>query len=70
MSVPNEPIVPPPAPPPIDIPPRDPDRVPGDKPPPDPEPDKPANPMVRTSSHCPTWILMCRGVRLQSGAPT
>jgi hypothetical protein len=66
MSVPNEPIIPPPAPP-IDTPPQDPDRVPGDEPSPDPEPDEPANPMVRTSfQHCPTWSLLCRGVGLQS----
>jgi hypothetical protein len=65
MSVPNEPIIPPPAPP-IDTPPQDPDRVPGDEPSPDPEPDEPANPMVRTSlQRCPTWSLLCRGVRLQ-----
>ncbi|MBE1508128.1 hypothetical protein H4W29_005373 [Rhizobium viscosum] len=61
----NEPIIPPPAPP-IDTPPQDPDRVPGDEPSPDPEPDEPANPMVRTSvEHCPTWSVLCRGVRPQ-----
>jgi hypothetical protein len=65
MSVPNEPIVPPPSPPPVDTPPRDPDRVPGEEPRPDPEPDEEASPSVRASAPCPTWGLLCRGVRLQ-----
>lgn len=55
MSVPNEPIVPPPSPPPVDTPPRDPDRIPGEEPLPDPEPDEGAAPSVRASAHCPTW---------------
>lgn len=62
MSVPNEPIVPPP-PLPIDTLPQHPGRIPGDEPPRDPEPDEPTNPMIQTSSHCPTWSLVCRGVR-------
>jgi len=66
MSVPNEPIVPPLSPPPLDRPPGDPDRAPGEDPNPVPEPDEPANPFVRTASHCPTWGLLCRGVRLQT----
>lgn len=64
MSVPNEPIVPPP-PPPIERSPEDPDRVPGDEPLRDPEPDEPTNPFIRAASHCPTWGLLCRGIRLQ-----
>lgn len=57
----------PPYTPPIDKPPGDPDRVPDEEPFPDPEPDEPANPFVRTATHCPTWGLLCRGVRLQPG---
>lgn len=49
MSVPNEPIVPPPSPPPVDTPPRDPDRAPGEEPLPDPEPDECASPRVLLS---------------------
>lgn len=65
MSVPNEPIVPPISPPPVDTPPRDPDRIPGEEPSPDPEPDEGAASRARTSTHCPTWNLLCRDVRLQ-----
>jgi hypothetical protein len=65
MSVPNEPIVPPPSPPPFDTPPQDPDRVPGDEPMPEREPDEPIDPMIRSSSHYPTWGILCRGLRLQ-----
>ncbi|QRM47441.1 hypothetical protein F2982_29490 (plasmid) [Rhizobium sp. BG4] len=65
MSVPNEPIVPPQSPSPIDRPPQDPDRVPADEPVRDPDPDEPASPFSHTTSHCPTWGLICRGVRLQ-----
>lgn len=54
MSVPNEPIVPPP-PLPIDIPPGDPDRIPADEPPRDPEPDEPLNPMICQATRHPTW---------------
>ncbi len=63
MSVPNEPVVPPP---PVDTPPRDPDRIPGEEPLPDPEPDEGVSPSVRASVHCPTWGLLCRGTRLRS----
>ncbi|TAZ56705.1 hypothetical protein ELH71_09950 [Rhizobium ruizarguesonis] len=63
MSVPFEPIVPPPSVPPLDNPPPDPDRIPGEEPHPDPEPDEGAAPT--TSSHCPTWEMLCQGVRLQ-----
>lgn len=67
MSVPNEPVVPPPALPHINTPPHDPDRVPGEEPPRDPDPDEPINPMTRASGwHCPTWMLLCHGVRLQT----
>lgn len=65
MSVPNEPIVPP-SPPPVDTPPRDPDRIPGEEPLPDPQPEDPVNPMIHVTSHCPTWSLLCRGIRLES----
>lgn len=66
MSVPNEPIVPPPIPP-RDTPPTDPDRAPGEEPSPDPAPDEPANPIVHASSHhCATWALLCDGVRLKT----
>lgn len=64
MSVPFEPIVPPPLMPPPDTPP-DPDRIPGEEPSPDPEPDEGVGPVARTSSHCPTWGMLCHGVRLQ-----
>lgn len=60
MSVPNEPIVPPPSPLPVDTPPRDPDRVPGEEPLPDREADEGAAPLG-----CATWGLLCRGLRLQ-----
>ncbi|TAW66001.1 hypothetical protein ELI15_17220 [Rhizobium ruizarguesonis] len=40
MSVPFEPIVPPPSVPPLDNPPPDPDRIPGEEPLPDPQPDE------------------------------
>jgi hypothetical protein len=67
VSVPNEPIVPPPSPPPVDTPPRDPDRILGEEPLPDPEPDEGASPRsVDASVCCPTWSLLCRGARLQS----
>jgi hypothetical protein len=66
MSVPNDPVVPPLSPPPVDTPPYDPDRIPGEEPLPDPEPDEGAAPLVRVSAHCPTWGLLCRGVRMQS----
>lgn len=67
MSVPNEPIVPPPSPPPIDTPPEDPDQAPVEEPTRDPEPDEPTSPMVIASElHCPTWILLCHGIRLQA----
>ncbi|PDT22303.1 hypothetical protein CO674_17055 [Rhizobium hidalgonense] len=65
MSVPFEPIVPPPSVPPLDNPPPDPDRIPGEEPHPDPEPDEGAAPISPTSSHCPTWGMLCQGVRLQ-----
>lgn len=65
MSVPNEPIVPPPPAPPIDNPPPDPDRIPGDEPPPGPEPDGGVV-SVRAVNHCPTWGMLCSGVRLQA----
>jgi hypothetical protein len=69
MSVPFWPIVPPPSVPPPSVPPLDnppdPDRIPGEEPLPDPEPDEGAGPVTRTSSHCPTWVMLCRGVRLQ-----
>ncbi|MGO4569175.1 hypothetical protein AB4Z52_30025 [Rhizobium sp. 2YAF20] len=52
--------------PPLDNPPSDPDRIPGEEPLPDPEPDQGAVPVSRSSSHCPTWGLLCNGVRLQS----
>jgi hypothetical protein len=29
------------------------------------EPDEPIDPMIRSSSHCPTWGILCRGLRLQ-----
>ncbi|GAA3100546.1 hypothetical protein GCM10010520_52350 [Rhizobium viscosum] len=51
MSVPNEPIVPPPSPPPVDTPPRDPDRAPGEEPLPDPEPDEGA--FAKRACFCP-----------------
>ncbi|NNU40770.1 hypothetical protein G9X64_30665 [Rhizobium sophorae] len=59
MSVPFEPVVPPPSPPPLDNPP-DPDRLPGEEPLPDPEPDEGAARLTRTSTHCPTWGAMPR----------
>ncbi|MCH4547499.1 hypothetical protein MK632_17285 [Rhizobium changzhiense] len=65
MSVPFEPIVPPPSVPPLDNPPPDPDRIPGEEPHPDPEPDEGAAPTSRTSSHCPTWGMLRQVVRLQ-----
>lgn len=68
MSVPNEPIVPPKSPVPGDGLPRDPDCIPGEAPPPDPQPDEPVDPMIRTAAHCPTWGVLCRGVRLQTEA--
>ncbi|SCW90109.1 hypothetical protein SAMN02927900_06371 [Rhizobium mongolense subsp. loessense] len=55
MSIPFEPIVPPP----------DPDRIPGEESLPDPEPEG-AAPVGRMSAHCPTGELHFRGVRLQS----
>jgi hypothetical protein len=58
MSVPFEPIVPS-----LDNPPSDPDRIPGEEL----LPDQGAAPVSRMSSpHCPTWGLLCNGVRLQS----
>ncbi|MBY5511859.1 hypothetical protein [Rhizobium leguminosarum] len=55
MSVPFEPILPPPSVPPLDNPP-DPDRIPGEEPLPDPEPDEGAAPVTRSSPHCPTCV--------------
>jgi hypothetical protein len=66
MSVPNEPIVPQPSPVPGDRPPGEPDRIPGEEPPPDPQPYEPVDPMIRMVAHCPTWGLLCHGVRLQT----
>jgi hypothetical protein len=63
MSVPFEPIVPQPFVPPLDNPP-DPDRIPREEPLPDPEPDEGTAP-VTMSSHCPTWGMLWRGVRLR-----
>ncbi|TBA68925.1 hypothetical protein ELH58_10185 [Rhizobium ruizarguesonis] len=61
MSVPNEPIVPPPSPPP-----RDPDRVPGEEPLPDPEPDEGAAPSLRASAPIARrGAFFCRGIHLQ-----
>jgi hypothetical protein len=65
MSVPFEPIVPPPSVPPLDNPPPDPDRIPGEGPLPDPEPDEGAASISPTSSNCHTWGMLCQGVRLQ-----
>ncbi|MBY3256376.1 hypothetical protein E0I74_11690 [Rhizobium laguerreae] len=65
MSVPFEPILPPPSVPPLDNP-SDPNRIPGEEPLPHPEPDEGAAPLPRTSSHCATWGLLSSGVRLQS----
>jgi hypothetical protein len=64
MSVPFEPILPPTSVPPLANPP-DPDRIPGEDPLPDPEPDEGAAPVARSSSHSPTWGMLCSGVRLQ-----
>ncbi|WFU86078.1 hypothetical protein QA644_13025 [Rhizobium sp. CC1099] len=68
MSVPFEPIVPPPSPSPLDNPPPEPDRIPGEEPLPDPEPepDEGAAPISRMTTHSPTRGLLCQGVRLQS----
>lgn len=55
MSVPFEPIVPPPFVPPPDNPPPEPDRIPGEEPQPDPEPDEGAASSSLKSSHCSTW---------------
>ncbi|KQV30318.1 hypothetical protein ASC97_22685 [Rhizobium sp. Root1203] len=65
MSVPFEPIVPPPSVPPLDNPPSDPDRISGEEPFLDSEPDEGAAPISPTSSQCPTWGMLCQGVRLQ-----
>jgi len=64
MSVPNEPIVPPPTVPPLDNPIPDPDRIPGDEPPPGPEPDESVV-SARAHIHCPTWGMLCSNVRVQ-----
>ncbi|MGO7118597.1 hypothetical protein [Rhizobium leguminosarum] len=68
MSVPNEPIVPPPAPP-IGNP--EPERDPGETPPPDgPEPDDGDDPMTQAhaqeTQRSPTWGLLCRGVQVHA----
>jgi hypothetical protein len=69
MSVPFEPIAPPPSVPPLDNPPQDPGRFPGEEPSPDPEPDEGAAPISRASSHFSTWGMLCQGVRLQPEDP-
>jgi hypothetical protein len=64
MSVPNEPIDPPP---PIIDPPPGPGRVPGEAPPPskEPEPDNGGDVLRRarftSANHSPTWGMICRG---------
>lgn len=68
MSVPNEPIVPPPGPP-IGNP--EPERDPGETPPPDgPEPDDGDDPMTQAhaldAQRSPTWGLLCRGVQVHA----
>lgn len=68
MSVPNEPIVPPPAPP-IGNP--EPERDPGEAPPPDgPEPDDGDDPMTQAhaqeAQRSPTWGRRCRRVQVQA----
>ena len=68
MSVPNEPIVPPPAPP-IGNP--EPERDPGETPPPDgPEPDDGDDPMTQAhaqeAQRSSTWGLLCRGVQVHA----
>ncbi|PZM14936.1 hypothetical protein [Rhizobium tubonense] len=70
MSVPFEPIVPPPSVPPLDNPPTDPDRIPGEEPFPDPQPDQGAAPIARMSAQCPTWGLLGNGVGLHSEVRT
>jgi hypothetical protein len=65
MSVSNEPILPPPTVPPVDNPTPDPDRVPGEEPPPGPEPDEVVLSASEGASHCPTWGMLCSGIRLQ-----
>lgn len=62
MSVPNEPIIPPPPAPPLERP--DPDRIPGEEPPPTPEPDQGVVSASAAVTHCVTWGLLCSGVRL------
>ncbi|NNH82203.1 hypothetical protein [Rhizobium laguerreae] len=68
MSVPNEPIVPPPAPL-IGNP--EPERDPGETPPPDgPEPDDGDDPMTQAhaqeAQRSQTWGLLCRGVQVHT----
>lgn len=62
----TKPIVPPLPVPPVDNPPPDPDRVPGEESLPDPEPDEGPGAFIRESRLCPTWGLLCHGVRLQT----
>lgn len=56
MSVPFEPIVPPPSVPPLDNPPPDPDRIPGEEPLPDQNQTKARGPTLK-ADHRPTWGL-------------
>jgi hypothetical protein len=64
MSVPFEPVAPPPKVPPLDNPPA-PYRIPGEEPLPDPEPDDGGAPISRSSTRYSTWGMLCTGVRLQ-----
>ena len=64
MSVPFEPVAPPPKVPPLDNPP-DPYRIPGEEPLPDPEPDDGGAPISRSPTRYSTCGMLCTGVRLQ-----
>lgn len=70
MSIPCEPIAPPPSVLPLDNPLRDPDRIPGEEPLPDLEPGEGPAATRRTANHSPTWGLLCSGVRLQTEGRT
>jgi len=68
MSVPNEPIDPPP---PVIDPPPGPGRVPGEAPPPskEPEPDNGGDALRQARftsvNNCPTWGMICRGSQIR-----
>ena len=70
MSVPFEPIVPPPSVQPLDNPPPDPDRIAGEEPLSDPEPDDRPAATRQKADHCSTWRLLRSGVRLQTEVRT